>query len=198
MELGHNYEDAKMTGNPRRVGHHQGLLRAYKRKYGSLWDKPNGFRKAFQIMAADRRRARDKAWYAHPARARKTELESQSQSRHQPQSQQPDIDQGLALLDRAREALLSGRDKIKAILRQGSSEECKEALEAVERSATMLLVDFEEPATSLIAQLPRNNSQPSSLRKQCDEAFAKKSRYLARCRATLEAEGRLEDVEPEQ
>ncbi|KAJ5181863.1 hypothetical protein N7449_012010 [Penicillium cf. viridicatum] len=157
VELDHNYEDAKMTGNPRRIGHHQGLLRVYKRKYGSLWDKPDDFRKAFQIMAADRRRTREKAWYTPPARAGKTELESQSQSqsqfrpqpqpesdsgfdsraglqsetgarsqsqsrhqpqqldiaeglhvlkvrteaRPQPQSQQPDIDQGLALLDRA-------------------------------------------------------------------------------------------------
>jgi hypothetical protein len=95
--LDHNYENAEMTGNPRRIGHHQGLFRAYKRKYGSFWGRPDDFRKA-QIMAADRRSARDKAWYAHPTRARKTELESQPQSR--PQPQQVDIAEGLRVLER--------------------------------------------------------------------------------------------------
>ncbi|QQK47097.1 hypothetical protein Pdw03_1995 [Penicillium digitatum] len=157
VELDHNYEGAKVTGNPQRIGHHQGLRRAYKRKFGSFWNEPDDFRKAFQIMAAEMRLARNKVWYAHPARARRTELQShsqhgsnsgldsraglgsetesrsQSQSRHQPQ--QVDIDQ------------------IKAILRQGSSEECTEALKAVEQSTIMLLADFEESATSLIAQV---------------------------------------------
>ncbi|EKV06192.1 hypothetical protein PDIG_79700 [Penicillium digitatum PHI26] len=115
VELDHNYEGAKVTGNPQRIGHHQGLRRAYKRKFGSFWNEPDDFRKAFQIMAAEMRLARNKVWYAHPARARRTELQShsqhgsnsgldsraglgsetesrsQSQSRHQPQ--QVDIDQ---------------------------------------------------------------------------------------------------------
>ncbi|KAG0154998.1 hypothetical protein PDIDSM_571 [Penicillium digitatum] len=115
VELDHNYEGAKVTGNPQRIGHHQGLRRAYKRKFGSFWNEPDDFRKAFQIMAAEMRLARNKVW--------------------------------------TQEELFNRRDRIKAILRQGSSEECTEALKAVEQSTIMLLADFEESATSLIAQV---------------------------------------------
>ncbi|KGO68236.1 hypothetical protein PITC_046620 [Penicillium italicum] len=283
VELDQEFEYAKETGNPQRIGHHQGMLRAYKRKSGSFWEEPDDFRKAFSIMAVDRRHARDKAWYAHPPRARKTDLgspsrpqpgsgsgldsraglgseteaRSQSQSRpqprqldsilgrartqarSQPQSPQPDIEKEVALLDKARKKLFKSRDKIKAVLRQGASEECKEALKAVELSTAMLMGDLEESVTSLLAQaddesdheadecvyqfqkglllfmedemraneekfeslmnqMPRNSSQTRSLRKQFAEAQAKKARYLQRCRATLDAGGRLDDVEPEE
>ncbi|KAJ5382527.1 hypothetical protein N7517_000438 [Penicillium concentricum] len=184
VELDHNFENAAMTGNPRRIGHHQGLLRAYKRKNGSLWEKPDDFCKIFQMMAADLRRARDKTWYAHPARARNIELQLQSgcqsesdsgtysrpglgsetgaqpqsycldqpprldiaeglrvlertriqaQSQSQPQSQQPDMNQELDFLDKARTEISIGNRKAKALLLQGSSEECKEALAALKK-----------------------------------------------------------------
>ncbi|KAJ5516576.1 hypothetical protein N7527_008136 [Penicillium freii] len=60
------------------------------------------------------------------------------------------------------------------------------------------LKDDWQTAKSLISQLPRNSSETRSLRKQCDEAFAQRNRHLARCRATLFAGGRLEDVEPDE
>ncbi|KGO53569.1 hypothetical protein PEX2_061770 [Penicillium expansum] len=287
VELDHDYENAKITGNPRRIGYHQGLLRAYKRKSGSVWDEPDDFRKAFQLIASDMRHARDKVWYAHPARAGRTELQSQpqpefysgfnshagleseaevrsqSQPRYQPQqidipevlrilerartqaqaqprSQRPNIDQELALLDRAREEIFNGRDRIKAILLQGSSEESKEALKAVENNTSRLLADFEESATSLMVQagdesdewdewdewtpesqrillllmeaesraneekfnslmrqIPRNSTEARNFRKEFAESKAKKDRYLQRCKATLDAGGRLEEVEEE-
>jgi hypothetical protein len=271
VELDQNFENAEMSGNPRKIGHHQGLLRAYKKKNGSLWEKPDDFRKVFQLMAADMRRARDDVWYATPPRARATRLESeavassqshsrdqppqvdmfaaprlserartqarsqaQPQSQSQPQSQNLDLDQELDFLDRARAEIISGNDKAKALLRQGSSEECKEALLALNRSQQVLLDDFEESATSLIVQtedaenewspteqmelvlameaeskaniedfrsllarLPRNNSQTMRFRREFEEAQAKTNRYLARCKATILAGGRMEDVERE-
>lgn len=147
----------------------------------------------------------------------------------------PDTTQELRLLGMAQTALVNGHDMAKALLSQGSSEECQEALEALEQSTSLLLADFKEAETSLIAQaeedvpgqwtpdaqmallilmeaearaerekgnsllaqLPRDGSETRSFRKQCDEAFAKKSRYFARCRARLLDGGRLEDVEPE-
>ncbi|KXG49058.1 uncharacterized protein PGRI_029280 [Penicillium griseofulvum] len=78
--------------------------------------------------------------------------QAQSQPQSQPQSQDLDLDQELDFLDRARAEIISGNDKAKALLRQGSSEECKEALLALNRSQQMLLGDFEESATSLMAQ----------------------------------------------
>ncbi|CRL22839.1 unnamed protein product [Penicillium camemberti] len=217
VELDENYVNAKISGNPQRIGHYRGLLHANKRKIGTLWDDPDDFRKVFQMMAEEMRQARDKAW----ARA-------QIQSR-------PDTTQELRLLGMAQTALVNGHDMAKALLSQGSSEECQEALEALEQSTSLLLADFKEAETSLIAQaeedvpgqwtpdaqmallilmeaearaerekgnsllaqLPRDGSETRSFRKQCDEAFAKKSRYFARCRARLLDGGRLEDVEPE-
>ena len=60
------------------------------------------------------------------------------------------------------------------------------------------LKDDWQTAKSLLSQLPRSSSETRSLRKQCDEAFAKRNRYFARCRATLLAGERLEDVEPDE
>ncbi|KAJ5434114.1 hypothetical protein N7491_004709 [Penicillium cf. griseofulvum] len=160
--------------------------------------------------------------------------QSQAQPELQPQSQDLDLDQELDFLDRARAEILSGNDKAKALLRQGSSEECKEALAALNRSQQMLLGDFEESATSLIVQaedaasertpidqmellltmeaesnanvedfrsllarLPRNSRQTMSFRREFEEAHANTNRYLAECRATILAGGRMEDVERE-
>ncbi|KAJ5511899.1 hypothetical protein N7453_004002 [Penicillium expansum] len=254
VELDHDYENAKITGNPRRIGYHQGLLRAYKRKSGSVWDEPDDFRKAFQLIASDMR---------HAVTRCEAEVRSQPQSQYQPQqidipeglrilerartqaqaqprSQRPNIDQELALLDRAREEIFNGRDRIKAILLQGSSEESKEALKAVENNTSRLLADFEESATSLMVQagdesdewdewdewtpesqrillllmeaesraneekfnslmrqIPRNSTEARNFRKEFAESKAKKDRYLQRCKATLDAGGRLEEVEEE-
>lgn len=52
----------------------------------------------------------------------------------------------------AQTALVNGHDMAKALLSQGSSEECQEALTALEQSASLLLADFEEAETSLVAQ----------------------------------------------
>ncbi|KOS45440.1 hypothetical protein ACN38_g3652 [Penicillium nordicum] len=250
VELDESYVNADMSGNPQRVGHYRGLLRANKRKIGTLWEEPDDFRKVFQMMAEEMRQARDKAWYARPAPAGETEPQSQpklkalnideglrmlERARAEIESQ-PDTTQELRLLEMAQTALIDGHDKAKALLSQGSSEECQEALQALEQSASQLVADFEEAETSLIAQtkddepcqltpenqmalvvlmeaeakaneekvesllaqLPRNSSETRSLRKEWDEVFAKKSRYLATCRATLLAGGNLEDVEPEQ
>ncbi|KAJ9485272.1 hypothetical protein VN97_g8069 [Penicillium thymicola] len=250
VELDENYVNADMYGNPQRVGHYRGLLRANKRKIGTLWEEPDDFRKVFQMMAEEMRQARDKAWYARPAPAGETEPQSQPQlkplniderlrmpkrARAEIQSQ-PDTTQELRLLKMAQTALVDGHDKAKALLSQGSSEECQEALQALEQSPSQLLNDFKEAETSLVAQteedescqltpgnqmallilmeaeakaneekvesllaqLPRNSSETRSLRTEWDEVFAKKSRYLATCRATLLAGGSLEDVEPEK
>ncbi|KAF4769685.1 hypothetical protein HAV15_011299 [Penicillium sp. str.  len=246
--LDENYVNAKMSGNPQRIGHYRGLLRANKRKIGTLWDEPDDFRKVYQMMAEEMRQARDKAWYARPAPAGETGPQSRPQlkplyiaegfrmlerARAQIQSR-PDTTQELRLLGMAQTALVNGHDMAKTLLSQGSSEECQEALTALEQSASLLLADFEaetslvaqaeenvpgqwtpeaqmallilmeaetkaerEKGKSLLAQLPRNSSETRSFRKQCDEAFAKKSHYFARCRATLLGGGRLEDVEPD-
>lgn len=69
VELDENYVNAKISGNPQRIGHYRGLLHANKRKIGTLWDDPDDFRKVFQMMAEEMRQARDKAWYARPAPA---------------------------------------------------------------------------------------------------------------------------------
>ncbi|OQD95341.1 hypothetical protein PENSOL_c021G10188 [Penicillium solitum] len=237
-----------MSGNPQRIGHYRGLLRANKRKIGTLWDEPDDFRKVYQMMAEEMRQARDKAWYARPAPTGETGPQSRPQlkpldiaegfrmlerARAQIQSR-PDTTQELRLLGMAQTALVNGHDMAKALLSQGSSEECQEALTALEQSSSLLLADFEaetslvaqaeenvpgqwtpeaqmallilmeaetkaerEKGKSLLAQLPRDSSETRSFRKQCDEAFAKKSHYLARCRATLLGGGRLEDVEPD-
>ncbi|KAJ5188384.1 hypothetical protein N7472_007398 [Penicillium cf. griseofulvum] len=151
------------------------------------------------------------------------------------QTQEPHLNPSLEIsLRQARAEILSGNDKAKALLRQGSSEECKEALAALNRSQQMLLGDFEESATSLIVQaedaasertpidqmellltmeaesnanvedfrsllarLPRNSRQTMSFRREFEEAHANTNRYLAECRATILAGGRMEDVERE-
>ena len=118
------------------------------------------------MMAAEMRVARDKAWYASPARAKPTGFQSNSdddfgsgsnpglewQPRPQSRSQHPDIDKELSLLDKARAELIKGYDKAKAILLQGLSEDCKEALKALERSASEALGDIDESECSLVAQ----------------------------------------------
>lgn len=55
-----------------------------------------------------------------------------------------------------------------------------------------------ERAENLLAQLRGDSSQVRTFGKQFGEAQAKTNRYLERCRATLDAGGRLEDVEREQ
>ncbi|CAI7628441.1 unnamed protein product [Penicillium glandicola] len=163
-----------MTGNPAKIGHHSRLLRANKRKMGSFWEEPDDFRKVFQMMAEEMRQAREKAWIPEsqlqsqyqPRPQPQPEprelfiadglrmLESvrtQAQSQPQPQPQRPDTTRELDLLDRARAELLNGQKKAKAILRQGSSEECKDALKALDNNLSMLLGDFEEAETSLVA-----------------------------------------------
>ncbi|KAJ5481975.1 hypothetical protein N7475_000787 [Penicillium sp. IBT 31633x] len=98
-------KEARMRGRDDKLDHYRGLLRASRKKIGSLWRHPQDFRRVFHMMAADMRRARDKAWYAHPARAKKTAPESDSgpvpvpdpqfepqfqlQSRHEYERQQP-------------------------------------------------------------------------------------------------------------
>ncbi|KAJ6180924.1 hypothetical protein N7519_011385 [Penicillium mononematosum] len=250
VELDENYENARMTGHPQRIGHYRGLLRANRRKIGTFWEAPDDYRKVFQMMAEDMREASDKAWYAAPAPPGEIELRAQSQSEPQRRNvaeglrllqrareqtePQPDIDEELRLLDKAREEIVKGHDKAKAILRQGSTEDSQEALKAVERGGWMMLADLEETETSLVAQaddvseewtleaqmtllflmeeesrarLERarsllapysHSSQARSLRKKIDQAQAKKKRYFQRCRDTLLAGRRLEDVEEEQ
>ncbi|KAJ5480159.1 hypothetical protein N7530_005668 [Penicillium desertorum] len=155
-----------MTGNPQKIGHHRGRLLANRRKIGTLWEAPDDYRKVFQMMVEDMRKASDKAWYAAPARPG-TEPRAQSQSeqqlfvaeglrllqrvQEQPESQ-PDFDEELRLIDKAREEIVKGHDKAKAILRQGSIEDSQEALKAVERGGWMMLADLEETETSLVAQ----------------------------------------------
>lgn len=149
VRLDNELSDAEMSGNPQRIGHYRGLLRANQRRIGVLWEKPDDFRKVFQIMAAEMRGARDKVWYANPARAKPTGFQSNSDDdagsgsapglgwkpRPQPRSRRPDIDKELNLLDKARAELIKGYDKAKAILRKGSSEDNKEAIKALECSA---------------------------------------------------------------
>ncbi|CAG8283283.1 unnamed protein product [Penicillium nalgiovense] len=168
VELDENLENAKMTGNPQRIGHHRGLLRANKRKIGTLWEAPDDYRKVFQMMVQDMREASDKAWYGAPASPGEVEPRAQSESqpqrlgvaggfrlqqRAQEQTEpQPDIDKELRLLDKARQELVKGYDKAKDILRQGSTKDSQEALKAVERGRWMMLADLEETETSLVAQ----------------------------------------------
>ncbi|KAI3121022.1 hypothetical protein CBS147331_2241 [Penicillium roqueforti] len=166
VRLDNELSDAEMSGNPQRIGHYRGLLRANQRRIGVLWEKPDDFRKVFQIMAAEMRGARDKVWYANPARAKPTGFQSNSDDdagsgsapglgwkpRPQPRSRRPDIDKELNLLDKARAELIKGYDKAKAILRKGSSEDNKEAIKALECSASQALGDIDEAECSLMAQ----------------------------------------------
>ncbi|KAJ5158330.1 uncharacterized protein N7500_007981 [Penicillium coprophilum] len=130
-----------------------------------------------------------------------------------------------------------GKTVPKTLLRQGSNEECKEALNTLELRGSLVLDDIEEAETSLVAQgedvsvedrltpetqiallvlmeaeakadeerfdsllaqMLRNSSETRSLRKEFEESMAKKIRYFDRCRATLLAGGRLQDVEVEK
>lgn len=96
VELDENYVNAKMSGNPQRIGHYRGLLLASKRKIGTLWDEPDAFRKVFQMMAEEMRQAHDKAWYARPAPAGGTGPQSR------PQLKPLNIAEGFRILERAR------------------------------------------------------------------------------------------------
>ncbi|KAJ5158331.1 uncharacterized protein N7500_007982 [Penicillium coprophilum] len=100
VELNAHYEDAEMSGNRQRIGHYHGLLRANKREIGALWNKPDDFRKVFELMAEDMRQTRDEALYAHPAPARDTGTESQSGSRPESQRKPLDIAEGVRMLKR--------------------------------------------------------------------------------------------------
>ncbi|KAJ5382526.1 hypothetical protein N7517_000437 [Penicillium concentricum] len=67
----------------------------------------------------------------------------------------------------------------------------------------VLLIEAESKANgekfrSLLAQLPRHNSETRRLRREFKERQAKKNRYLERCRAAIRAGGRIEDVQPEE
>ena len=165
VELDENHENAMMTGNPQRIGRHRRRLRLNRQRIGTLWEAPDDYRKVFQMMAEDMRKASDKAWYAPPAPSGEAESRTQSQSESQPldaadllqrareaAAAEPDIDEELRLLDKAREEIVKGHDKAKAILRQGSSEDSQEALKAVERGAAAMLADLEETECSLVAQ----------------------------------------------
>ena len=55
----------------------------------------------------------------------------------------------------------------------------------------------EEKFNSLMRQIPRNSTEARNFRKEFAESKAKKDRYLQRCKATLDAGGRLEEVEEE-
>lgn len=208
VELEQEVAESKMIGKDDRLDHYRGLFRANKNKIGTLWHEPDDFRKVFQMMAADMQHARDKAWYAHPPRAKKTVLQSQSQARArpqsdshsysvpglrpevgaqsqsqsqplqpvvteelrllqrartraqpQPQSQRWDMIRELYLIKKARTELSNAQAKAKALLRLGSSPECKQVLAVLEREERVTFDSFEEAQTAVEIQVDDASDQ---------------------------------------